>query len=149
MGSRTSLPTTERYLRIDVSTLPVQPPADNPLVSLNTVPDDDFVVAMGLRNPFRITARPGTNEIWIADVGWGTWEEINRITDPTGDVENFGWPCYEGNNSGSSVQGNYQNRDLCQDLYNDQYPTRYRHNPRTLRLSAQRTSRSRGAVWHW
>ena len=24
------------------------------------------------------------------------WEEINRIADPLGSVENFGWPCYEG-----------------------------------------------------
>ena len=26
---------------------------------------------------------PGTNEVWIGDVGWSTWEEINRIADPT------------------------------------------------------------------
>ena len=40
---------------------------------------------------------PGTNEVWVGDVGWNAWEEINRI--PTPDrraVENFGWPCYEG-----------------------------------------------------
>ena len=36
----------------------------------------------GLRNPFRFTFRPGTNEIWIGDVGWNDWEEINRILEP-------------------------------------------------------------------
>ena len=41
------------------------------------------IVAYGLRNPFRITVRPGTNEIWVGDVGWNTWEEINRIPSPT------------------------------------------------------------------
>ena len=41
--------------------------------------------------------RPGTNELWVGDVGWNTWEEINRIPTPTDAVvENFGWPCYEG-----------------------------------------------------
>ena len=54
------------------------------------------IIAHGLRNPFRMTIRPGTNEVWVGDVGWNTWEEINRIADPLGTVENFGWPCYEG-----------------------------------------------------
>ncbi len=40
---------------------------------------------------------PGTNEIWVGDVGWNAWEEINRIQNPTAGVLNFGWPCYEGN----------------------------------------------------
>ncbi len=55
------------------------------------------IVAYGLRNPFRFTFRPGTSEIWIGDVGWSRWEEINRIISPTdANLENFGWPCYEG-----------------------------------------------------
>jgi PKD repeat protein len=56
------------------------------------------IIANGLRNPFRMTFRPGTSEIWIGDVGWNNWEEINRIVS-TGDgvAENFGWPAYEGN----------------------------------------------------
>ena len=28
------------------------------------------IVAYGLRNPFRFTIRPGTNEVWVGDVGW-------------------------------------------------------------------------------
>ena len=50
-----------------------------------------------MRNPFRFTFRPGTSELWIGDVGWNDWEEIDRILSPTDStVENFGWPCYEG-----------------------------------------------------
>src|SRR5213078_211761 len=37
------------------------------------------VVAYGLRHPFRITQRPGTDELSVGDVGWNTWEEINRV----------------------------------------------------------------------
>ena len=38
----------------------------------------------GFRNPFRFTFRPGTNEVWIGDVGEDTWEEIDRIVNPLG-----------------------------------------------------------------
>ena len=88
--------------------------AGNPLLG-NGVPDDDRIVAYGFRNPFRITARPDTDEIWVGDVGWGTWEEINRIPSPTTEVLNFGWPCYEGN----GTQGGYDslNLSICESLY--------------------------------
>ncbi len=74
------------------------------------------IIAYGLRNPFRITTRPGTNELWVGDVGWSIWEEINRIPNATdGVAENFGWPCYEGNGR----QGGYDapNLTLCETLY--------------------------------
>ncbi|MFC4112797.1 LamG-like jellyroll fold domain-containing protein [Nonomuraea zeae] len=73
------------------------------------------IIAYGQRNPFRFTVRPGTSEIWAGEVGWNTWEEINRIANPTGPVANFGWPCYEGANR----QGGYDdlNLTLCENLY--------------------------------
>jgi glucose/arabinose dehydrogenase len=72
------------------------------------------IVAHGFRNPFRFTRRPGTNELWVGDVGWDTTEEINRVpVDST--LRNFGWPCYEG----GAVQGTYDalNLPLCEALY--------------------------------
>jgi glucose/arabinose dehydrogenase len=74
------------------------------------------IVAYGLRNPFRITQRPGTDELWIGDVGWNTWEEINRVVAPaSAAASNFGWPCYEG----AAAQGGYQGAglNLCASLY--------------------------------
>jgi hypothetical protein len=68
----------------------------------------------GFRNPFRFTFRPGTGEIWSGDVGWNTWEEINRTPDVT-QVRNYGWPCYEG----TPRMGSYDslNLDSCEALY--------------------------------
>ena len=40
------------------------------------------IIAYGLRNPFRFTIRPGTDEVWSGDVGWNDWEEINRHRRP-------------------------------------------------------------------
>ena len=91
---------------------------NNPLAS-STDPNARRIIAYGLRNPFRINVRPGTNEVWIGDVGWNTWEEINRVVDPLGtgleDVENFGWPCYEGQPRQSGYDG--ANLTVCENLY--------------------------------
>jgi glucose/arabinose dehydrogenase len=108
-------------LRMDVSNVAagVQIPLDNPLVG-NATADDDYIVAHGLRNPFRLANRPGTDEIWISEVGWNDWEEINRVMDPTDStIENFGWPCYEGGNGTSLHQGGYDGANLtvCENLY--------------------------------
>ena len=74
------------------------------------------IVAYGLRNPFRITQRPGTDELWVGDVGWNTWEEINRVVAPaSATASNFGWPCYEGASPQSGYQGAGLN--LCSSLY--------------------------------
>ncbi len=87
---------------------------DNPLAA-SLDPNDRRVIAYGLRNPFRFTPRPGTSEIWVGDVGWTNWEEINRIVAPTSEVPNFGWPCYEGDGR----QGGYDaaNLNICESLY--------------------------------
>ena len=68
-------------LRVDPATGAGLP--DNPLAS-STDANARRIVAYGLRNPFRINVRPGTNEVWAGDVGWSTWEEVNRLVDPLG-----------------------------------------------------------------
>ena len=100
-------------LRVDPNTGAGLP--GNPLASSSDL-NARRIVATGLRNPFRLTFRPGTSELWVGDVGWSSREEINRIQSPADSaVDNFGWPCYEGPNR----QGGYDGADLtiCEDLY--------------------------------
>ena len=81
-------------------------PNDNPLVA-NGVPGDDPIVAFGFRNPYRFSIKPFTNELWIGDVGNGAFEEINRFTESSSAVPNFGWPCFEGRTSSTSGFSDY------------------------------------------
>jgi glucose/arabinose dehydrogenase len=100
-------------LRVDPATGAGLP--DNPLAS-SADPNARRIIAYGLRNPFRFAIRPGTSEVWAGDVGWSTWEEINRVPNPTDAVvENFGWPCYEGNPRQPGYDG--ANLNLCENLY--------------------------------
>ncbi|MGH3876093.1 MAG: PQQ-dependent sugar dehydrogenase [Actinophytocola sp.] len=100
-------------LRVDPDTGAAMP--GNPFASS---PDANArrVIAYGMRNQFRFGFRPGTSELWVGDVGWGTWEEINRIPNASDAVaENFGWPCYEGNARQSGYDG--ANLNVCESLY--------------------------------
>jgi glucose/arabinose dehydrogenase len=91
--------------------------AGNPMYdSQNPSSNASRIISYGLRNPFRFTFRPNTSELWVGDVGWGTWEEVNRLTTPTPSTAvNFGWPCYEG----AGRLGSYDSPELtiCENLY--------------------------------
>lgn len=83
-------------LRIDPHTATGTAAAGNPSIG-SADPNRRRIVGLGLRNPFRIAFRPGTDDLWIGDVGYNTWEELDHLptpTDPAGPT-NFGWPCYE------------------------------------------------------
>jgi glucose/arabinose dehydrogenase len=87
---------------------------DNPLFGGN--PEDDRVIAYGFRNPFRFNIDQTSGNIWVGDVGWNTWEEIDRIISPIDpSVENFGWPCYEGVNRQPGYDA--ANLPICESLY--------------------------------
>ncbi len=68
-------------------------PADNPFV--NTPNARKEIWADGLRNPFTGDFKPGTNTLYVNDVGESTWEEIDQINKGA----NYGWPTAEGNST--------------------------------------------------
>jgi glucose/arabinose dehydrogenase len=74
------------------------------------------VIAYGFRNPYRFTFRPGTNDIYLGDVGWNTWEEIDKVRTDSGVAANYGWPCFE-NTLRDEL---YNERPLCTSLQADQ-----------------------------
>jgi len=85
-----------KLLRIDIrnttADFEFDIPADNPFVEDAGVLDEIF--AIGLRNPFRVSFDQEGN-LWIADVGQVTREEVNMLPAGTSG-QNFGWKCREG-----------------------------------------------------
>ena len=107
--------------------------------------DAKRIVAYGLRNPMRFTFRPGTSEIWVGDVGWNTWEEINRLGAPADSTaDNFGWPAFEGPNRQSGYDA--ANVPLLESLYaagGDVKPFyAYQHSAKVVATSSEPTGGS-------
>ncbi|WP_376692831.1 PQQ-dependent sugar dehydrogenase [Wenzhouxiangella sp. EGI_FJ10409] len=69
-------------------------PADNPFAQ-----DDNAcgeVWAYGLRNPWRWSFDRETGDLWIGDVGQGTWEEVDLEPGDSAGGVNYGWNVCEG-----------------------------------------------------
>ena len=81
-------------LRIDVdhtqSDRNYRIPADNPFVDREGARGE--IWAYGLRNPWRISFDRKTNDFWVGDVGWETWEMLYRVEKGG----NYGWAVMEG-----------------------------------------------------
>jgi len=90
--------------------------SDNPMGS-SAGENHSRLVAYGFRNPFRFAIQPGTDDLWIGDVGWNRWEELDHVPAIGGPEQplNFGWPCYEG--ASRSPEWEALELDLCETLY--------------------------------
>jgi glucose/arabinose dehydrogenase len=71
-------------------------PADNPYIGVDGARPE--IWSIGLRNPWRYSFDRLTGDLWIADVGQGTWEEVDVgwAADGGGRGLNFGWSAWEG-----------------------------------------------------
>jgi glucose/arabinose dehydrogenase len=57
---------------------------------------DWTIEGYGLRNPWRFSFDRETGDLWIGDVGQGSWEEIDHTPVDSPGLENYGWDVYEG-----------------------------------------------------
>ena len=79
-------------------------PPDNPFigatqfngVAVNPAEVRTEFYAVGLRNPWQFNWDSATGDLWLGDVGFNDWEEIDRVV-PGG---NYGWSFLEGSNPG-------------------------------------------------
>ena len=104
MGGALSQSLTEpwgKLLRVDVHGADAFPddanrnyaiPTDNPFIGVGLAE----IYALGLRNPFRADFDDVTGDLWIADVGRYSSEEVNFVAVDSGGGQNFGWNCVEG-----------------------------------------------------
>jgi uncharacterized protein (TIGR03437 family) len=85
-----------KLLRIDVESDPgrVRIPPDNPFANMAGARPE--IWAYGLRNPWRFSFDRATGDLWIADVGQDTYEEVNFQPASSRGGENYGWNRMEG-----------------------------------------------------
>jgi glucose/arabinose dehydrogenase len=88
--------------------------SDNPFYNGDPDSNRSKVYQYGLRNPFRFTIDPRNNRLYVGDVGWTKWEEINSSLPGA----NFGWPYYEGGNGVSLKNAGYQDLLVAREFYN-------------------------------
>ena len=69
-------------------------PGSNPFVGR---PGRNEIYALGLRNPYRFSFDPATDDLSIGDVGQNRWEEIDHVSLARARGANFGWDLFEGN----------------------------------------------------
>lgn len=75
------------------------------------------IIAYGFRNPFRFVVDPANDQLYVGNVGWGGYEEIDRVPATPSPAFNSGWPCYEGPDENEGYEGLGLN--LCENLYDD------------------------------
>jgi subtilisin family serine protease len=84
-----------KILRIDVDTgSPYAIPPDNPFVLVGDALDE--IWASGLRNPWRFSFDPLTGDMYLADVGEDSFEEVNYQDTSSSGGEDYGWSVMEG-----------------------------------------------------
>ncbi len=69
-------------------------PPNNPFIENDAARDE--IWALGLRNPWRFSFDRNTGEMFIADVGQSSQEEINHLSSTGQSGINFGWRIKEG-----------------------------------------------------
>jgi glucose/arabinose dehydrogenase len=64
---------------------------------------------LGVRNPWRFSFDRANGDLYVADVGQNSWEEVTYLPDGAQQGRNLGWRCFEGTHpySGCSPAGGH------------------------------------------
>ena len=89
------------------------------LVRIDTCGTGAKIVALGLRNPWRLDRDPETGLVYVADVGQNSWEEISIWRPSRSGLENFGWSRFEGDHLYNSNRSLYRGSDYIRPI--DEY----------------------------
>jgi glucose/arabinose dehydrogenase len=93
-----------KLLRIDPNTgSPYGIPPGNPFATQPGARPE--IWAHGLRNPWRFSFDRANGDLYIADVGQNTWEEVNLQRNSAGGGQNYGWDRMEGNHCFEPASG--------------------------------------------
>lgn len=92
-------------------------PDSNPFVDAE---GDDEIWAYGLRNPWRNAFDRVTGDLYLADVGAKSWEEINFQPASSAGGENWGWPCRQGAHDFNLIEG-CESATLIDPIYEHAY----------------------------
>jgi len=101
-----------KMLRIDVegTAQPYGIPPTNPYTQTTGYLDE--IWALGMRNPWRYSFDRQAHDLWIADVGQNSWEEVDYQPAASPGGENWGWRLMEGNHCYNPPTGCNPNNDL-------------------------------------
>ncbi|AUC81935.1 PQQ-dependent sugar dehydrogenase [Lacinutrix sp. Bg11-31] len=117
-----------KLLRLDVSSTTYTIPTTNPYATTGGLPE---IYAIGLRNPWKMSFDKNNGDLWIADVGQSSYEEINKSVGSGTPGDNYGWRCFEGAN-------NYNNESSCPPMSSTKIPVseyNYGNGPNGFRCS--------------
>ena len=114
-----------KILRVDVNVEMAPKPYGIPAGNMTAIPAGNPTVGevepeiwdYGLRNPWRFWFDPCTSDLYIGDVGQGSWEEVD-IEPPGMGNRNYGWRLYEGTHEYNV--GNYDTSNITMPV--DEYP---------------------------
>jgi len=103
VGDNTYPPNSQALYNLSGKILRLNPdgsaPEDNPFAGQEGI--NPAIWAYGLRNPFSFALHPTLPEMFINEVGQGSWEEINRGRAGA----NYGWPMTEGYTDDEGLDG--------------------------------------------
>lgn len=129
-----------KLLRINVSGTAYSIPPTNPYANTGGLPE---IYALGLRNPWKMSFDSNNGDLWIADVGQSSFEEINKSIGPGSPGDNYGWRCFEGAND-------FNNENSCPPMSSTKIPVSeysYGNGPNGFRCSITGGYIYRGTVY--